>query len=387
MINPIARWAFYVFAFSIPIEYPTPLPFQIHTGTAALFLITAVVLEPSLFRRPPAAVYWIGAYLWVYTALVLVGEHASEAVRLVIASAIVALVLWASSNVMQHTEVARRALISFVLGCLSLAVLELAGVGSSVIDPGDMARQTVFAQDPNFIGGHMALGLVAVLALLPGARHSVAGAVASVGVGALLANSLLAAGSRGAFAAVAAGLLAYSVAGGTSRTIVRHLTIALLVATALVWTGSRIESTRKRVERSLETGNMAGRERIYAEAWQMVLEKPVLGWGPVDARYELRLRTAGWEAEKFRRTQERDAHNLVLEALIGLGVAGTTPFLTAIGLCAFAAWRGRAGPHGAAAFALVATVLVLGMSANWSMSKEAGLFFGYGLAARRAGPL
>ena len=82
MINPVVRWAFYVFAFSIPIEYPTPLPFQIHTATAAVLLMTALVLEPSLFRRPSAAVYWIGAYLWVYTALVLVSEHASEAARL-----------------------------------------------------------------------------------------------------------------------------------------------------------------------------------------------------------------------------------------------------------------------------------------------------------------
>lgn len=385
MINPVARWAFYLFVFSIPIEYPTPLPFQVHTATAAMFLVTALVLEPSLFRRPSAAVYWIGGYLWVYTVLVLVSDHASEGGRLLVLSAIVAIVLWVSSNLMQDIEVARRALISFVLGCLSLAALELAGVGLSTIDPGDMARQTVFGQDPNFIGGHMALALVAVLALLSSRRHVAAGAIASGAAGVLLANSLLSAGSRGAFAALAVGLLAYSAAGTTPRIIARHVGVALIVATALVWTGARIESTRNRVGRFLETGNMAGRERIYPEAWQMVLEKPVLGWGPVDARYELRLRTAGWEAERFSPTQQRDAHNLVLEALIGLGLAGTAPFLTAIGLCVFAAWQARAGPHGAAAFALIATVLVLSMSANWSMSKEAGLFFGYGLAARKAG--
>ena len=385
MTNPVVRWAFYVFAFSVPIEYPTPLPMQIHTATAALLLVTALVLEPSLFRRPSAAVYWIGAYVWIYTVLMLLSAHVPETLKLLLVTVIITLVLWVSSNVLQELRAAKGALVSVVLGCITLAVAQLVGVGLTVVDAGDTARQTVFGQDANFIGGNMALGLIALVALSSSAKHAALAAPAAIGAAALLGNSLLVAASRGAFAAIAVGLLAYAAAAATPRAALRHLIIAVLVASALLWTGARTESVRTRVERSFISGNMAGREHIYPEAWRMFLEKPVLGWGPVDARYELRLRTAGWEVEKARPSQlERDAHNLILEALMGLGLAGTIPFLVGIALCVFAAWQARAGPHGAAPFALVSTLVVLSLSANWSMSKEAGLLLGYGLAARRS---
>jgi O-antigen ligase len=204
----------------------------------------------------------------------------------------------------------------------------------------------------------------------------------SIAVCALLANSLLTAGSRGALAGTSAGLAAFAAAASTPRAAVKHVSVALLVAGALLWAGAGFESTRRRVEAALATGHMSGRDRIYAEAWQMVVEKPVLGWGPGAARYELRLRTAAREIEQVRSSPlERDAHNLVLETLIASGIVGGIPFLIAIGLCVCAAWKGRAGPYGAAPFALTAAVLVLGMSSNWTVSKEAWLFFGYGLAS------
>jgi O-antigen ligase len=382
------RWAFYLFAFSMPIEYPTPLPTQIHTVTAVVFLMAAS-LQPSVcLRRPRAAVWWLAAYLWVYLALSVFSEHPTESLKLLTHSVLAALLLWVSSNLMRDESAARGALIGFSIGCIVLAVFELSGVGLSAIDPRDIARVTVFGQDPNFTGGNMALALVAIVALLSAAAPARSGIVVGGVVGALLVNSLLTAGSRGALLSVATGLLAFAIGGSTPRTVMKHVAIALLVAGALVWAVFRFEPTRQRVVATFATGNLAGRERIYPEAWRMIVEKPVLGWGPVDARYELRLRMARWEPRQVRISPlQRDAHNLVLETLMASGIVGGIPFLICVGVCASAAWHGRAGPHGAASFALVATVLVLSMSTNWSMSKQLWLVLGYGLASARPGEL
>jgi O-antigen ligase len=380
-INPLVLWAFLVVAFSMPIEYPTPLPTQIHTVAACVFLLTAL-LQPSLcFRRPPAAVWWVSAYLWIYFVVTLFSAHPTGSSKPFLHFLVGGLLLWTSSNLLRDPRIGRAALASFVLGSATLAGFELAGIGLSTFDPDDRARHTVFGQDPNFVGGHMALALVALLGFVAASRRAWPIPFA-VGVGALLAHSLLTAASRGAFAGTVAGLLGFAAAGPTPRSVLRHLSVAVLVASGLVWAGSGFESARRRVETAVVTGQMSGRERIYHEAWQMIVERPVLGWGPMDARYELRLRTASREIEQVRKSPlERDAHNLVLEALMTAGLVGTIPFLTAIGLCVLAAWRGRAGPYGATPFALIAAIVVLGMSSTWSMSKEAWLFFGYGLAA------
>jgi O-antigen ligase len=317
----------------------------------------------------------------VYLALTLFSAHPAGSFRLFGNFFIAALVLWAGLNLMRDPRIARAAIVSFVLGCASLALCELAGIGVTMVDPTD-PRHRVFGQDPNFVAGHMGLAIICSVAILASARRPRVAAVPAIAGAALLGHSLLGAASRGAFAGTAVGFFAFAVAGWRPHAARRHVSLALLAVAALVWAGSTVESARTRVEAALTTGNLSGRERIYPEAWRMVVERPLVGWGPTDARYELRLRTAAGEPEAVRRSPlERDAHNLVLEALMTTGLAGTLPLLGCIALSVHAAWRGRAGPYGAAPFALIAGVLALGMSSTWSMSKEAWLFFGYGLAS------
>jgi O-antigen ligase len=386
MINPVVRWAFYVFAFSVPIEYPTGLPMQIPTVTAAVFLLTAM-LQPALcFRRPPAAVWWLGVYLWVFLALAIFSEHAADSLKLFVHFLLAALLLWVGSNLMRDRGVARNAIASFILGCTAIATLDLLGVGTTFEDPGLTVRRTVFDQDANFLGGRMALAIVATLAMF-GSLHTPRGARAAAAAAAgLLTPALIAAGSRGALLGAAAGLMALAVGARGHRARLVNVAIVLAAGGALAWAGYNSAPLRKRVEKTLAQGNMAGRERIYPEAWQMFLEKPLLGWGPVDARYGLRLRTAAYEVDLPRSRQERDAHNLLLEQLIACGLLGTIPFLMSIAICVGAAWHARAGPDGTLPLALIATVIALSMSANWGASSDAWLFFAYGLAAGRASP-
>src|SRR2546427_13092021 len=119
---------------------------------------------------------------------------------------------------------------------------------------------------------------------------------------------------------------------------VRNAVIAALAIGLVVFTAYQSDSVRRRFTEAVEGGALAGRERIYPSLLQMSRERPLIGWGPVNNKYELGLRL---NERIFRR---RDAHNLVLEVLSSTGLAGTIPFLAGLGLCCVGAWRAPPRP-------------------------------------------
>jgi O-antigen ligase len=382
-VHPLIAGVFLVFAFSLPFEAPLGLPVQFSTVTA-MFLIGAAALQPWVtFRRPPAAFWWLAMFLWVYLARGLTSVHNGEAVVLFFHFVLVAMAFWICCNVLREERVMQLGMTAFVLGCAVVATLQVFGLASTVVDPGGEARLTAFNQDANVLGGNMALALMAILAFVYAARPRRWALWLPAGLLALLlGQSLLVSASRGALVAFALGLVAMAASSFTRRAVVANvllIAVAIGVVAGAAW---RVDPLRRRIERTVATGNMAGREEIYPEAWGLFLDKPIVGWGAMDARYELRLRTAFYEVDKERPTQfQRDAHNLALEALMGNGIVGAVPLFACIGLCALAAWRARRGCRGVAPFALIVVMLALSMSANWAMSKQAWLVFALAIAS------
>jgi len=111
----------------------------------------------------------------------------------------------------------------------------------------------------------------------------------------------------------------------------------------------------------------------------MILEKPVIGWGPENNQYELSLR----EGNRFYNRARRDTHNIIFETLTATGVLGTLAFCLGILICFRAAWRARHGGEGILPFALMVSVLVANMSGNWMASKLLWLSFAYAIASGR----
>ena len=149
----------------------------------------------------------------------------------------------------------------------------------------------------------------------------------------------------------------------------------------LVWSGAHSEPLRARIAQA-EGGSLAGREAIYPAAWQMFRERPLLGWGAVNNKFELVSRIPSPDDEHVR----RDPHNLVLELLTTAGVMGAVPFLVAFGLCVAAAWRGRRGALGLLPLALLATLFAANMANNFIVAKVFWVAMAIALAAtpRRA---
>src|SRR5262249_39837555 len=128
---------------------------------------------------------------------------------------------------------------------------------------------------------------------------------------------------------------------------------------------------------TLNEGSMAGREDIFATAAEMILEKPVLGWGFPRFFYQLGARL---------NVPARDPHNLFLALLGDCGIVGTIPFLLGLWFCGKSAWNARLGNLQLLPLALLFTVIGAGGSGNTSVWKTQWLLFALILAAGRASP-
>jgi O-antigen ligase len=375
--------------FSIPLEYPDrTIPLEVHTITGSLFLAIALIQPKLCFRRPPAAFWFLAAYLWLYFALGLFSEHFAEAAKLFLNYVLVAFLFWVGGNLMRRQTVACAALWSFVLGCALVATLNVLGIATRVVETDQTVRRIVFGQDANLLGGNMALGLVAVMALTFSGETKLMHPRLILGAGLAfpLAKSLMLAGSRGAIMAVVAGVLAFTFQTTNIRSFARNVVVALLAAAALTVVIYRSDSMLRRYQKTLSTGSMSGREQIYPEAWQMFSERPLLGWGPIDSNYELGMRTAGFSIGKHNADgqtakADKDTHNLVLDVLTSMGLLGGLPLFVCLAVCACGAWKARAGQHGTTPLALVIVVLVLSMDANWSASKQGWIILAYAAAS------
>src|SRR5438552_18436479 len=128
--------------------------------------------------------------------------------------------------------------------------------------------------------------------------------------------------------------------GPTPWIRLRNAAGAVCVLGLLGLASFRSEAMRNRLFAAAETGNLAGRERIYPALLVMMRERPAIGWGPVENQYELehRLKEPGFI--------KRDAHNLVLELMPSTGMAGTIPFLIRLLMGLRSGWRARPTPPG-----------------------------------------
>jgi len=378
-VNPVVRWAFYFFIFSIPFEMPNrSIPVEIPTLTGALFLLTTPLEYRACFGRVPAALVWFAGWLWVaiVSGLLHSGTHALMVLHLLMDLFELLLVCWTGSNLMRDRRVLRGALITLVAACALRAAFQVAGVGLTahrVWTGGE--RETVFGQNANISALILACGLVAAFGLRhPGAVRLLRPHVLFWPLAALFATAVVHTGSRGGFLALTAGLVVQLFRGRTVLQRLRSGFAVLVVMVSLIWAASHVEMMRNRLQAAAQ-GSFAGRERIYPALLGMVIERPVLGWGPITNQYELAQRI------EERVLPRRDAHNLVLEVLTTTGFIGLIPFLTGLSLCVLAAWRGRHGTYGILPVALLVTMGVGTMSGTWIASKILWLTFACALAS------
>lgn len=384
-VAAVVVWALCLFAFSIPLEAPHRFAFGVSATTGTVFVLSTLLdPRPSYGRLPwPVA----GFFLFLLVLLVAFvmqgaaqpgGLYLAEVLIQALKLALWILLFWACANLLREPRVYRAALWALLLGGLVRVALSLLGL-TRITSIEVVERVAAPVQHPHRSAQILALALLALVGLAylrpPGTRGLRPLSWAGVG---LILIGIVQTGSRGALATAAIGALIFLGTGRTLRIRVGHLLLGALLLSVLGFLALRSETMRSRVEQTIGTGRLSGREVTWPTALGMIRDRPVLGWGPVANQRELAARLDDAEHER------RDTHNLLLEVLTASGVLGALPFLFATWLCLRAAWNARAGPRGVVPLAMVLAILAANMSQNWLTWPVFWLILSLGLASEDA---
>jgi len=378
--HPLVRLAFYGFVLSLPFEYPNrSFAYEITTLTGSVFLLATAVQPRACFRAPPAAVWWLFAFLYAFgAAYVAAGaRNPEEARKSLLMLTQVILIVWVASNLLRDERIRVRTLALVAVSCLVLALLQLTSVANEAAEP--FQRATVLGQNSNRTARMLSLGLLAVIGLTYGRRTPLRGLrPVAWGVAAIVGFAIVQGGSRGGILALALGLGTFAMSGPMLTGKIRNAGLTAIGLVILGWAVSASPLVRDRFARA-EAGNLAGRERIFPAAWSMFIDRPLLGWGPQNNKVELAVRLR----LPTQLHVKRDTHNLVLEVLTSTGLAGAVPFLIALGLCFRGAWRARHGTEELVPMAMMIALLAGNMSGNYLVYIPYYVTLAYVLASGR----
>ncbi|MCM2332403.1 MAG: O-antigen ligase family protein [Anaeromyxobacteraceae bacterium] len=372
-----------LFAFSIPIEAiikggeesPTLARF-----TGYVLLAAALTAARTSLSQPSPALGFFAAYLAVTAILGLTQGGPEEYWTLTTAYLLqrgqLVVMLWIVSGSLRHPQLAVQSVLAYALGASVLAAFVVA---ESLLGGVPGTRASTFGEDPNALGGALALG---ALALATFRRRAMAAATRSTMLllFCLIAYGLVLTGSRGAVIVFLVGMAVLALEGGSLRRRAADLaSLAALAGAVAAFMYASALADRWTV--AIESGDLSFRDLIYASATDMFLEHPLTGWGPGAHLYELAMR-AGTEA--MGHTKLIGTHNVLLWALTSTGLVGTIPFVGGLWWCVRSAWRGRSGALGMGPLAMIAGALAFGMSVDADRGKAYWFFLALAAAAPKA---
>jgi O-antigen ligase len=377
---PALQAGLYLLVASIPFEYPErTIPLEIPTLTGAVFLLVTLLYPGRCYGQVTAPVLWFGVYLLTFLFAIIAGsaEHAAAAVSEFIIVFQGVLVFLAAGNLMRDERVARRALMTLVGACSVRAALPFLGLGRTsdeVWTGGE--RISALGQNANSAAMIMAAGLVALVGLALIRRHrSTWTLMLTLALAGLLGVAVLETGSRGGLVALLGGLMVFALTANSGRQRLRNGVLAVVAVVLVAVSAFNLPVMKNRLLETAQTGSLAGREQLYPALWTMFLEKPVLGWGPINNTYELAARVG----QRDRST--RAAHNLVLELITAGGLILAVPFAVGVWLSVRGAWRARVGEHALLPLALCCSVFLSNMSGDWAASKLLWFVLAYAFAS------
>jgi len=282
---------------------------------------------------------------------------------------------WIATDLLKDTKFVKSVLVTYVIALATIAlgmVLQLPGF---YVEMGD-GRVTVLRDNPNGLAINTAIALVIMIGLYlnKNYRHFRSKMFFLILMPPMF-WVMVSTGSRTGVASFIIGCSIYLLPYWRSKRTMIAITLALLAIVAVAFMVANNPAFSERWNRSYYEGDLAGREEIFPASFEMVLERPILGWH-VELLYELGLRMG--------LTGLVDAHNLLLHLLLEVGVVGTIPFLIGVLLCGQAAWQARRGNLGLLPLALFSSILASSLAGNTVTSKTLWLLMALTVACGSA---
>ena len=342
------------------------------------FYNNSLLFPNRSFPRPPSAMWWFAGYIAVYALNgFFVPEEFFYEFRTGLFTLVQLIVLfWCTSDLLKEENVARSFLFIYSIAAVIFALGVTLNIPGFTVEM-EAGRLTAFGNNPNAIGQVMASAAVVLIGLYLNTifKHVMSRILLIVLIFPLIAV-MVGSASRAGILAFLTGCLAYLVPFLKSKRKFAGIVLVLLSTVAVVYLAVNSPLFFERMQRTYYEGNAAGREAIFPAALEMILERPILGWRPVEFSYELAFRN-GW-------TEFVDAHNLFLRLLLEGGLIGAIPFFVAFCLCGWAAWKARSGNLGLLPIALFLTLFVTNMSGTGLYEKQLWIFLALAIAAKSA---
>jgi O-antigen ligase len=283
---------------------------------------------------------------------------------------------WIGSTLLQEEKFARHMVLAFSIATLLAATgMLLALPGFAAIREG--GRLTMQGVNPDGASHLMAMGAHALIGLgiaVEQTRRNIWRRVTFLALSLFPLTALVYTGTRGGVISFLAGVALYILPYRGSKRKIAAILGATITIVCVVYTVVNNQNALSRFEKSYETGETSGRNRIYVAAIEMISEKPLLGW-PYGIFFE-----ELWSRSSIGR-KVVDAHNLFLYLLLEVGLLGTIPFLIGLGLCMRAAWTARVSSLGLFPLAWLVTMMVESMIGTTITSKTLWLVLIVSLAA------
>jgi O-antigen ligase len=354
------QWSFLLFIGSIGAElsYLTGL-------LGILFFAIYIYHHNPFFNRrsfPPvtAIMVWFVIYVAIYAlnGFFLPAEFLREFLVRLFTLIQLVILLWIASDIMQDEKMATRALLAYSIAAMILSlglVFSLRAFG--ITGQTGSERASLESMNANSLAYVTALAVVALLGVWLKRSHK--GVVESAWIFAsmiVLSFATVYTGSRGGVVMLMLGLSVYLVPYWKNRWRMSTAIIAVIAMTGLAYVAAKTPAFSERWRAYSEQGNTSGRDRIFEAALDMFSERPIIGWQPVEFRYELGRRTG--------ERSEKDAHNTFLHLFMEVGSVGAVPFLIGLWLCGKGAWRARNRNMGLLPLALLVASLAGSMTST-----------------------
>ncbi len=322
--------------------------------------------NPSRKLRPlpsiPPSMWWFLGYLMVFAlnGLLLPNEDLRPLFSRFITLLQLIVLFWMILTLVEDDNTRQTVLVTYMIASAMLASGTLFAVPGFSGSFGEGRATAMEANNPNATGALMAIAAVGLIGLFRGGVFSRSKNLIFLFMLIPLIVLLVKTGSRGAIAAFVMGCSVYLFLWWRPKRKVWTVLLGFFGVVALLYIAATDPLTSERWQQTYQEGDVAGRDTIYLAAFEMIMERPLFGWKPLEMWRELGSRVGEFE---------RDAHNLVLHLLLEVGLVGSIPFFVGLYLCLRAAWRASNGKSGPLYLALLITTLATNM-ANTGLAQK-----------------
>jgi O-antigen ligase len=276
---------------------------------------------------------------------------------------------WISCNLLRSERLMKGTLLALAFSSIILSALVMIGATAAP----EEGRASAFGENPNTLATVLSFGLLALVGLGYGLRNNEKRfRIFACITAPLLLIAVVRTGSRGNLLALVLALFALIIKPHALRANLKAAFVVLMAVTVLSFAAYQFELVRGRWERTFQEGDTAGREEIFATAWEMFLQSPLIGWGPDNHLSELGSRLGG---------VRRDPHNLYLWILNETGLLGAILFFSGLWLCWRSAWKARRTTQGVVPLAMLVYLLLANLTGTGHLNKFFWLMLAYTVAA------